>query len=202
MVLSGNSEVFAPDMEERHAHILGEEESRNELVKSTESRSFHHQFQLRNPGVIPETLLPNRLSRWFWCKGIYKTLRNCGSECTRSPFIRRMMQSDIWYKKINISQRKINWRTWRLEGCASSNHEAFSVGQAKVKVTQVMSDSLQPHGLYRGSPGQNTGVGSLSLLQGIFPIQGSNPGLPHCRWILYQLKHKGSNKTTELNTIR
>ena len=42
------------------------------------------------------------------------------------------------------------------------------------------------------SPGQNTGVGSLSLLQGIFQIQGSNPGLPHCRWILYQLSHKGS----------
>ena len=41
------------------------------------------------------------------------------------------------------------------------------------------------------SPGQNTGVGSLSLLQGIFPTQGSNPGLPHCRWILYQLSHKG-----------
>ena len=34
--------------------------------------------------------------------------------------------------------------------------------------------------------------GSLSLLQGIFPTQGSNPGLPHCRWILYQLSHKGS----------
>ena len=41
-------------------------------------------------------------------------------------------------------------------------------------------------------PGQHTGVGSLSLLQGIFPAQGSNPGLPHCRWILYQLSHKGS----------
>ena len=41
------------------------------------------------------------------------------------------------------------------------------------------------------SPGQNTGVGSLSLLQGIFPTQGSNPGLPHCRWIPYQLSHKG-----------
>ena len=38
----------------------------------------------------------------------------------------------------------------------------------------------------------NTGVGSLSLLQGIFPTQGSNPGLPHCRWIRYQLSHKGS----------
>ena len=37
------------------------------------------------------------------------------------------------------------------------------------------------------SPGQNTRVGSLSLLQGIFPTQGSNPGLPHCSWILYQL---------------
>ena len=43
----------------------------------------------------------------------------------------------------------------------------------------VMSDSLWPHGLYSpwNSPGQNTGVGSLSLLQGIFPTQGSNPGL-------------------------
>ena len=54
----------------------------------------------------------------------------------------------------------------------------------------VLSDSLQPHGLYspRNSPGQNTGVGSLSLLQGIFTTQESNPGLLHCRWILYQLR--------------
>ena len=42
------------------------------------------------------------------------------------------------------------------------------------------------------SPGQSTGVGSLSLLQGIFPTQGSNPGLSHCRRILYQLSHQGS----------
>ena len=42
------------------------------------------------------------------------------------------------------------------------------------------------------SPGQNTSVGSLFLLQGIFPTQGSNSGLPRCRWILYQLSHKGS----------
>ena len=57
-----------------------------------------------------------------------------------------------------------------------------------------VSNSLRPHGLYRvrNSPGQNTGMGSLSLLQGIFPTQGSNPGLLHCRWILYQLSHKGS----------
>ena len=42
------------------------------------------------------------------------------------------------------------------------------------------------------SPGQNTGVSSLSFLQGIFPTQESNPGLPHCRRILYQLNHKGN----------
>ena len=40
--------------------------------------------------------------------------------------------------------------------------------------------------------GQNTGVGGLSFLQGIFPTQGLNPGLLHCKWILYQLSHKGS----------
>ena len=44
------------------------------------------------------------------------------------------------------------------------------------------------------SPGQNTGVGSLSLLQGIFPTQGSKPDLPHGRWIPYQLSRKGSPK--------
>ena len=53
----------------------------------------------------------------------------------------------------------------------------------------VVFDSLQPRIL---GPGQNTGVGSLTLLQGIFPTQGSNPGLPHCRQILYQLSHQGS----------
>ena len=47
------------------------------------------------------------------------------------------------------------------------------------------------------SPGQNTGVSSLSLLQGIFPTQGSNPGLPHGQWILYQLNHKGSSPILE-----
>ena len=49
----------------------------------------------------------------------------------------------------------------------------------------------------RDSLGQNTGVGSLFLLQGIFPTQGSNQGLPRCRWILYQLSHKGSPKVRE-----
>ena len=63
-----------------------------------------------------------------------------------------------------------------------------------------MSDSLRPHGLYSpwNSPGQNTGVGSCSLLQGVFPMQGSNPGLLHCRWILYQLSHQGSPRIVRI----
>ena len=62
----------------------------------------------------------------------------------------------------------------------------------------VVSDSLRPHGLYSpwNSPSQNIGVGSLSLLQGIFPTQGSNPGLLHCRQILNQLSHQGSPLST------
>ena len=60
----------------------------------------------------------------------------------------------------------------------------------------VVSDSLWPHGLYIpwNSLGKNTGVGSLSLLKGIFPNQGLNPGLPHSSQILYQLSRKGSPK--------
>ena len=71
--------------------------------------------------------------------------------------------------------------------------------------------SLQPLGLYSPwhSPGQNTGVGSLSLLQGIFPTQGLNSGLPHCRLILYSWASREApayveifpNKTTALHLL-
>ena len=59
----------------------------------------------------------------------------------------------------------------------------------------VVSDSLRPHRLYSpcNSPGQNPGVSSLSVLQGIFPTQESNQVFLHCRWILYQLSCQGSS---------
>ena len=62
----------------------------------------------------------------------------------------------------------------------------------------VVCDSLRPHGLYSpwNSPVQNTRVSNLSLLQGIFPIQGSKPRSPAWR-ILYQLSHKGSPRILE-----
>ena len=63
----------------------------------------------------------------------------------------------------------------------------------------VVSVSVWPHGLYSSwnSPGQNTGVGSHCLLQGIFPAQESNPGLLHYRCSLYQLSHQGSPRILE-----
>ena len=82
-------------------------------------------------------------------------------------------------------------------------HLSPKTRETKAKINQMEPESescstvsyfLWPRGLYSSwnSPGQNTGVGSRSLLQGIFPTQGLNPGLPHCRWILYQLSHQGS----------
>ena len=71
---------------------------------------------------------------------------------------------------------------WAWESNLRILNFILKIMKVKVKVA-VVSDSLWPHGLYSrwNSPGQNIGVGSLSLLQGIFPTQGLNPGLLHCR---------------------
>ena len=60
----------------------------------------------------------------------------------------------------------------------------------------VVSDSLWPHSPWN-SLGQNIGVSRLSLLQGIFPTQRSNPSLLHFRQSLYQLRHKGNPRILE-----
>ena len=91
------------------------------------------------------------------------------------------------------------WNIQTIQGKVNNNWILYTPGlghycHIKVKVTQSCLTLCNPMDCTapRNSPGQNTGVGSLSLLQGIFPTQRSNPGLPHCRWILYQLNHKGS----------
>ena len=83
---------------------------------------------------------------------------------------------------------------WRNKWGCSDTCYSVDVMKSESDSHSVTSDSLQPHGLYspRNSPGQNTGVDSCSLLQGIFTSQGSNPGYPHCRQILYQLSHQRS----------
>ena len=84
-------------------------------------------------------------------------------------------------------------------GCNSFPHSLTQGLACESESCSVVSDSLRPHELYSpwNSPGQNTGVGTLSLLQGIFSTQGLNPDLPHCRRILYQLSHKGSPRMLE-----
>ena len=68
--------------------------------------------------------------------------------------------------------------------------------KVKVKFAQLCPTLCDPRDCIGPSPGPNTGVGTLSLLQGIFPTQGSKAGLLHCRWILYQLSHKESSVPT------
>ena len=81
-----------------------------------------------------------------------------------------------------LKQRGIQWIWGRLPGEAKAAGlwTTLQVNESR----SVVSDSFRP--------GQNTGVGSLSCPQGIFPIQGSNPDLLYCRWIFYHLSHKGS----------
>ena len=83
------------------------------------------------------------------------------------------------------------------KGILSSNKKEWA--SEWVKVAQLCP-TLRPQGLYSpwNSPCQNTEVGSLFLLQGIFPSQGLNPGLPLFRQILYQLGQKGSPRRSEV----
>ena len=83
---------------------------------------------------------------------------------------------------------------WMNRGASRS--EIF---ESESESHSVMSNSLRPQGLYTlwNSLAQNIGVGSLSLLQEIFPTQGLNSGLPHCRQILYQLSYKENPRTLE-----
>ena len=97
---------------------------------------------------------------------------------------------------------KLLFHSWRKcvlmglggpQGCFRAG-ESFKTIRSKWKSLSPVWLLVRPHRLHSpwNSPGQNTGVGSLFLLQGIFPTQGSSPGRPYCRWILYQLSYQGS----------
>ena len=77
--------------------------------------------------------------------------------------------------------------SWFMSACV----HAKSL-QSCLTLWDTMDHSLLVSSLLCDSPGKNTGVGCHALLQGIFPTRGYNPGLPHCRRILYHLSHQGS----------
>ena len=96
------------------------------------------------------------------------------------------------------TELKKEWKTTNTDELFNHWHQRKEVGLRTNtnESRSVVSNSLQPDGLWN-SPSQNTGVGILSLLQAISPTQGSNPGLLHCRKILYPLSHNGSPKILE-----
>ena len=67
------------------------------------------------------------------------------------------------------------------------------VSQSGLTLCGSMACSPSGSSVHGHSPGKNTGVGCHALLQGIFPTQGPNPGLPHCRQVLHYLSHQGSS---------
>ena len=94
---------------------------------------------------------------------------------------------------------KLLWVTWTAR---RSNQPILK--ESDSENCSAVSNSLQPHGLYSpwNSPGQNIGLGSLSLLPGIFPTQGLDPGLPQWRQIIYQLSHMGIPQNTGVSSLR
>ena len=122
-------------------------------------------------------------------------------------------RDQVWYNAVNRNWTAANLfpkfvNVVEMAAPLLKNSRVLSGNQywrAKIRAsTPVIQTSLFQHWsevnslscvrlfVTQNSPGQNTGVGSLSLLQGIFPIQGLNPGLPHCRQILHKMSHKRS----------
>ena len=117
-------------------------------------------FCVRNGGKETYLLYFSRNNNEY----MSKTNKNGFLDCERGCRMKGQGEQKKFYGCILLLGNHIKWK-WKL---------------------------LSPVGLFEtpcpwNSPGQNTGVSSLSLLQGIFPTQGLNPGLPHCRQILYQL---------------
>ena len=112
------------------------------------------------------------------------------------PFPSPMHESEKWKwsRSVNVRLFMTPWTAAHQAppSMRFSRQECWSgVPLASPYTPSVMSDSLQPCGLQPtrllppwDSPGENSGVGCHFLLQEIFPTQGSNPGLPHCREVL------------------
>ena len=114
---------------------------------------------------------------WRKCKRVYLELTSISLHV--SHFHKKAKQNQTYIHQYPLAE---------LLQKAESNifvspHTANRLNEASIGHVSLLLQLL---------PGQNTGVGSRFLLLGIFPTQGSNPGLLHCGWILFQLNHQGS----------
>ena len=131
---------------------------------------------------------------WWWT-GRPGVLRFMGSQRVGHDWATELNWTDVWDNLITWPKGYKGMLFWlQFDQREQSLAWKFVITQNWSESHAVMSNSLRPDGLCSpwNSPDQNTGVGSPSLLQGIFPAQGLSPGLPHCRRILYQLSHQGS----------
>ena len=114
----------------------------------------------------------------------------------RETRVQSLGWEDPLEKEMAIHSRTIAWKIPRTEepgGLQSTGSQGVGHDWATSLCSAFTFRLYSPW----NSPGQNAGVGSLSLLQGIVPTQGSNLGLPHCRQILYHLSHKESPRILE-----
>ena len=101
---------------------------------------------------------------------------------------------EIWTSLVaQIVKCLLTMRKTRVQSLGREDHLCVClVTQSCPTLCGPMDYSPPGSSVHGDSPGKNIGVGCHALLQGIFPILGLNPGLPHCRQILYHLSHQGS----------
>ena len=112
------------------------------------------------------------------------------SRLPRAPLPNTVTQK-VWCQRMNLWGHE-HWDQSSFPLCCPSSTHSEWESLSRVRLFAILwtIQSME-------FSGQNTGVGSLSLLQGIFPSQRSNPGLPHRRHTLYELSHKGSPRILE-----
>ena len=140
-----------------------------------------------NYSIFLEDHIHNQNTVWcnwlFWVKA---------ERFIKETFYQASYHSTWNHHQLNLTKTYSVWKRRQLTA-------SEAVICCAVLSCSVMSDSCDPMdcsppgpSVLGDSPGKNTGVCCHAVLQGIFPTQGMNPGLLHCRWILYWLSHQGS----------
>ena len=127
------------------------------------------------------------------CRQILYCLSHQGSpgilEWVAYPFSRGSANPGI---ELGSPASQVDSLQLSYQGPALQFSSVQSLSHVRLFVTPWTVACQAPLSMGIDSPDKKTGTGCHSLLQGIFPTQGSNPGFPHCRQILYQLSHQGS----------